>query len=449
MATDRSKGDGLNEEVLSRLNILEMVGKTVKLKATTRSDEHKGCCPFHEDSSPSFFVNSTKGVFNCKGCGEAGNAVAFYAKQNGIEYGPALRELADMLGINKKDPKQKTALDRAQSYYTWGLEQHAPAMDYLRSRELTKETIERFGLGYSRGNLQRVLESDNLLNDGFSAGILMKGENERVFELMSKRIVIPVHDEHGTLVAFAGRHLEDGYGPKYLNTLESEKFKKGETLYGLHLAKRAMREAGYAVMVEGYMDVIGLHQAGIQNAIASMGTAVTRSAFSKIWSNTNRLVIAFDPDAAGDKGAFAAIINAAKHMKDGCSIGVISLPSGMDPDNYVASHGADEFRVLCDNATNLSEFVSSMVAKKHNFNSAEGRATFLAEIRGFADLFQAAPMLAAQMIEDAKNMAAIHAMQLAAETTRFNMTPEEVERVIEIAKARSRPAIGGRRVSVG
>lgn len=443
--------DRLLERVLEVADLAAMVSETVSLKPTAKEAELRGCCPFHDDSSPSFYVNTERGLFNCKGCGKAGNAVSYYMLSNNMtDFFPALLELADKLKVPRKlGPGQAQAqgpspLDTAQRYYRWGLSKNEHAAEYLESRGLTKETIDKFELGFSYGGLIRSFK--NAEPDDVTADLVRFGlgrQNDKGFlEYMSGRVVFPIHNEYGKLIAFSGRRLEDNRGPKYLNSGDSPVFQKGEHVYGLHQAKQAIREKGYAIVVEGYLDKIMLSQHGIDHCCSTMGTSLSPAAAEKLWANTRHIVLALDPDAAGEQGTLRAVVAAAKTVHDDKRISVLRLDGGLDPDEYVRARGSEEFLRLCESASPISTFLLDLVARQHDFLSAEDRAEYVSKMDAYAAMFEQAPNLQEQIEEEARNRAAIKGIVALKEFLRCDITMEEVERARNIAENRStRPAL--------
>lgn len=363
----RSPGKNLLEDVKSRLDIVSVIGDYVTLKKA--GSNYRGLCPFHNEKTPSFMVNPEKQVFHCFGCGVGGDMAAFVMKYESMEFPEALKFLAVKAGLDPEeyssgfDKKQsdekkdlKEIMAEACRFYSSALQKSPAALQYIKNRGISPESSKEFMLGYALAEWGAL--AAHLSRRGFSpekimlAGVSKKGQNG-LFDMLRNRIVFPIMDAYGTPVAFGGRVM-DASLPKYLNTPETSLFKKGQTLYGMDLAKDAIRTEGYAILSEGNLDVIMCHQSGFKNVIAPMGTALTSAHLKFLKRYTSKVSLVFDGDNAG--------INAARRslgvaLEQEFEIKVVLLPSGEDPDSLLRKNGAPAFRQALDGAFTPVEFV--------------------------------------------------------------------------------------------
>ncbi|HEY6917408.1 MAG TPA: DNA primase, partial [Allosphingosinicella sp.] len=338
----------------ARTLLSSVVSKQVKLLRAGR--EWKACCPFHKEKTPSFTVNDEKGFYHCFGCGAHGDAIRFLTDARGLPFMDAVKELADAAGMEvpAADPRARERADKAAGLYDvmeaaqrWFEEQlggidGAQARDYLKKRGITEKTRTRFGFGFapdSRSKLKAALSgfgAEKLVE----AGLLIQPEEsgKEPYDRFRGRLMIPIRDQRGRVIAFGGRILGDGE-PKYLNSPETPLFDKGRTLYNLDKASPASRDAKRVVVVEGYMDVIALDQAGIGEAVAPLGTALTEGQLERLWRLSPAPLLCFDGDAAGQKAAIRAALRALPHVGPGRSLGFVTLPAGQDPDDLIRARG--------------------------------------------------------------------------------------------------------------
>ena len=348
------------DEVRARTSLSTLIGRSVKLQKAGR--EYKACCPFHQEKTPSFTINDEKGFYHCFGCGAHGDAIRFLTDARGLPFVEAVKELADAAGLEvpAADPRAQQKAERAAGLYdvteaaqAWfvgqlgGIE-GAAARDYLKQRGIKDSTIARFGFGFapdSRGKLKTALHA--LGNDRLvEAGLLIAPEDEREpYDRFRGRLMLPIRDQRGRVIAFGGRILGDGE-PKYLNSPETPLFDKGRTLYNLDRAGPASRTAKRVIVVEGYMDVIALDQVGIGEAVAPLGTALTEGQLERLWRLSPAPILCFDGDAAGQKAGVRAALRALPHVGPGRSLGFVTLPAGKDPDDLVRDQGREAFEAL-------------------------------------------------------------------------------------------------------
>jgi DNA primase len=349
------------DEIRARTLISSVIGKSVKLTRAGR--EWKACCPFHNEKTPSFTVNDDKGFYHCFGCSAHGDAIRFLTDARGLPFMHAVKELADAAGMEVPAPDRQAQqrseratglLDVMAAAARWFEEQLAGnegsgARDYLKGRVITGETVARFGLGYapdSRGKLKTALQHlgvDKLVE----AGMLIQPDEggREPYDRFRGRLMIPIRDQRGRVIAFGGRILGAGE-PKYLNSPETPLFDKGRTLYNIDRAGPASREAGRLIVVEGYMDVIALDQAGIGEAVAPLGTALTEGQLERMWRLSPAPLLCFDGDAAGQKAAVRAALRALPAAGPGRSLGFVTLPAGKDPDDLLRANGRSALEAL-------------------------------------------------------------------------------------------------------
>jgi len=338
-----------------------LVGRTVKVTKAGR--EFKGCCPFHNEKTPSFYVNDEKGFYHCFGCGAHGDAIRWMTDHRGLPFMDAVKELADAAGLDvpAPDPRAAQKAERANSLYDvmtaaadWFAEQlngveGGEARAYIEKRGLKPATVKTFGLGYapdSKGKLKAALArfgEDKLIE----AGLLIKVDDKDSYDRFRGRLMIPIRDARGRVIAFGGRILGAGE-PKYLNSPDTPLFDKGRTLYNLDRAGPANRKTGRVIVVEGYMDVIALAQAGIEDAVAPLGTALTEHQIERLWRLAGSPTLCFDGDAAGQKAAIRAIGRALPGLAPSRSLQFVTLPQGQDPDDLIKSGGRIAMDALLD-----------------------------------------------------------------------------------------------------
>lgn len=371
------------QQLLDRTDIVEVVGRYVPLKK--KGANYSACCPFHHEKTPSFTVSPTKQFYHCFGCGAHGSAITFLMEHAGYGFVEAVHELAARAGLAVPDdgrvarPEEGrrealfACLEAAGRFFRAELKASPAAIEYLKGRGLKGETAARFGLGYAPDEWQGLARAvpdyhDPLLEE---AGLVIAGEGKR-YDRFRHRILFPIRNERGRILAFGGRIVGAGE-PKYLNSPETALFHKGRELYGLYENRRAIAAAGRAIVVEGYMDVVMLAQHGVETALATLGTAVTPDQIGRLFRLVDDVLFAFDGDAAGRRAAWRALENALPQLQDGKRVAFLFLPEGEDPDSYVRRHGAAAFHALCEQAMPLSEFLFQELAAKTDLVSQEGR----------------------------------------------------------------------------
>ncbi len=426
-------------ELLARVDIVEVVGRSVELKRAGTT--HKGLCPFHGEKSPSFTVSPSRQTYHCFGCGVHGNAIGFLMEHHGMGFIDAVRDLAQQTGLAVPDRaaspaereqaaahKQKQAtladvLARAAESYRRHLKASERAIAYLKGRGLSGEIAARFGLGYAPEGWRSLAsvfpryddplleESGLVIAQGGDAGSQEPVPQKR-YDRFRDRIMFPIRSVQGTVIGFGGRVLDRGE-PKYLNSPETPVFSKGRELYGLFEARAAIRQRAYVLVVEGYMDVVVLAQSGFDNAVATLGTACTAEHVQKLVRFSDAVVFSFDGDAAGRRAAGRALEASLPHAGDKRSFRFLFLPAEHDPDSYVREHGAEAFEERVNQAVPLSRQIVAMAGDGLDFETAEGRARFIAEAK---PLWSALPegMLRRQLLGEIAARAALPVEELAA-----------------------------------
>jgi DNA primase len=340
------------DELRSRTLLSALVGRTLKITKAGR--EFKGCCPFHNEKTPSFYVNDDKGFYHCFGCSAHGDAIRWMTDQRGLSFMDAVKELAEAAGMEvpAPDPRAAEKAERGSALYDvmaaaqdWFVEQlggieGAEARTYLKKRGLSDATIKAFGLGFApdaRGKLKTALASfgnDKLIE----SGLLISVEDKDPYDRFRGRLMIPIRDPRGRVIAFGGRILGAGE-PKYLNSPDTPLFDKGRTLYNLDRAGPESRKTSRVIVVEGYMDVIALAQAGIGDVVAPLGTALTEHQIERLWRISEMPILCFDGDSAGQKASVRAISRALPGLAPSRSLNFVTLPAGQDPDDVIKSAG--------------------------------------------------------------------------------------------------------------
>ena len=382
-------------DLLQRVDIVEVIDARVGLKKAGRN--YKACCPFHEEKTPSFNVNPERGFYKCFGCGVAGTALTFLMEYEHLEFVEAVEALARVVGVEvpreggraerKPDEELYTLLRRAAVLYRRALGEHpesSRAREYLKGRGLTSEIARDFGIGFAPpgwGFARDALgKTDALTHKLTDAGVLARSDGGRVYDRLRDRIVFPIRDTRGRVVGFGGRVLpgEDAdQGPKYLNSPETPVFHKARELYGLYEARRTPgRRLERLIVVEGYMDVVALSQQGIDNAVATLGTAVGRDHLEKLFRNVPEVVCCFDGDTAGREAAWRALEVGLASLSEGRRLKFVFLPDGEDPDTLVRSAGKDAFDALVENAVPAGDYLVERLSGGLNLETLDHRAVF-------------------------------------------------------------------------
>jgi len=384
--------DSFKQELLHRIDIVAVIERYVPLKKGGAN--YSACCPFHTEKTPSFTVSPTKQFYHCFGCGVHGNAISFLMEYQGLGYVEAVKDLAESVGMKMPEFEPRTKkpesgpdlseiMKRACDYYREQLKAAPHAIEYLKRRGLTGKIAARFGIGYAPDgwqNLESVFPSyvDKALKD---AGLVIDPEGGgRRYDRFRDRIMFPILDQRGSVIAFGGRVLGEGE-PKYLNSPETPLFEKGRELYGLVQARLAIRAAGRAIVVEGYMDVVALAQHGVEYAVATLGTATSATHLQKLLRQTDEVVFCFDGDAAGRKAAWHALEVSLPHLADNKAMRFLFLPPEHDPDSFVREKGKEAFEKRLETARPLSEFFVDELMGRVELNTHEGRGRLVHEAK--------------------------------------------------------------------
>lgn len=390
----------VSEELIQKIkdanDVVDVVSETVRLKKSGRN--FFGLCPFHHEDSPSFSVSQEKQIYKCFGCGEAGNSITFVMKTKNLPFIDAVKYLADKAHIEldldnsvnaeKKDAREKLYklnVETARFFFN-NLAQNKKIMEYFLLRGITENTIKKFGLGFSLDSwnaLMFYLKKKGYTElDLLSMGLIIKSQNGKYYDRFRNRVMFPVFDYRGKVIGFGGRVLDDSK-PKYLNSPETQLFNKGENLYGLNFALKNLKER-YFIIVEGYMDCITLHQYGITNVVASLGTALTVNQAKLLKKYADKAIISYDADIAG-KTATLRGLDILK--KEGFEVKVLTVPKGKDPDEFIRSNGKEAFIKLVNEALPLIEYKIKRAGEGINFNDndmlikyAEAITEILAEL---------------------------------------------------------------------
>lgn len=393
------------EDIKNRISLVEIIGRTVRLIKKGR--EFHGLCPFHQEKTPSFTVNEDKAFFHCFGCGEHGSIFDFIMKTRNLSFPEAVEQLANEANIEiptttpEELRKQKRSrgihevMELATIYYENILKSPLgeKANQYLKQRGIIDKSVKEFRLGFAPNNrnqlrieLSKKGISDTLMID---AGLLIQPKNagSPPYDRFRGRIIFPIGDKRGKIIAFGGRALGDGE-PKYLNSPETPIFTKGHNLYSLDRASNSISKADKIIVVEGYTDVISLYQAGYKNCVAPLGTALTESQVRLLWRWTSEPILCFDGDTAGQRAAGRAATNILPHLKPEKSLSFVLLPEGEDPDNLIKTQGVNAIRSLINVAEPLSEILWRISKKGYRLETPEDRAGFDKRLREMALLIE-------------------------------------------------------------
>lgn len=390
---NRFHDDEAIQEIEARINIVDVVGETIKL--TRKGNRYWGLCPFHQEKTPSFTVNPDKNMFYCFGCHSGGNIFSYVMKKEGLDFKEALEKLAALAGVElpsrRTGPDQKRRQDLIQINKEAGLffqqTLYSPegrmALEYLLNRGLTVEACQTFQLGFAKDGWQTLLEA--MTRKGYSAevlkelGLIKRSEDKnRYFDLFRKRVIFPIKAVNGDILGFGGRILDEGQ-PKYLNTQETKIYSKRNQLYGLYQSRESIRKSNQVYLVEGYLDCIKMYQAGITNVAASLGTAFTPGQAELLHRYAEEAVIVYDGDEAGQRETLKAI---EVLLTEGMKVSVITLPDGMDPDNFVDFYEKKEFlHYIQNNKISHIQFRLHYLLKKENVLNLTVKMKILAELK--------------------------------------------------------------------
>ncbi|MDD4503800.1 MAG: DNA primase, partial [Clostridiaceae bacterium] len=383
-------------EIIEKNDIVDVISEYMTLKR--RGSNYGALCPFHSEKTPSFSVSPSKQIFNCFGCGVGGNVITFIQKIEKIEFVEAVKMLAERAGIQleeDKDPKQleraklkralyKVNAEAARFFYS-NLNTGTKSLEYLKRRGLSEAIIKRFGLGFAPDKWNELM--DSMKRKGYNtellykAGLIVKSrDNKRYYDKFRNRIMFPIIDLKGNVIAFGGRVTDDSK-PKYLNSPDTPVFNKGYNIFGLNFVKK-IQNLENIIVVEGYMDAIALHQFGVENAVASLGTAFTENQAKLLKRFSNEIIISYDSDLAGQTATLKGL---SILEKEGCVVKVLSLPSGKDPDEYIRKEGMDAFRERIKKSVSLIEYQIENLKRGLDINNIQDRIKFT---KGFSEVLK-------------------------------------------------------------
>lgn len=432
-------------DLLNRVDIVNVVDRHVPLKKAGAN--YSACCPFHNEKTPSFTVSPTKQFFHCFGCGAHGSPINFLMDFSGMNFVEAVTDLATSVGMQV--PAQSVERNRsadigsgsspltgeyleesttasrqnlnevmreATQFYREQLKQSEKAVEYLKKRGLSGETAAHFAIGYAPGGWQNLAavfsdyQSEAAENPLIQAGLVIATDDGKQYDRFRNRVMFPILGYKGKIIGFGGRVLEQGE-PKYLNSPETPIFAKGHELYNLFSARRAIREAGRVIVVEGYMDVVALYQHGVAYAVAALGTATTAFQIQKLLRQTDDVVFCFDGDVAGIKAAWRAMENSLPYLVDGKNLSFLFLPEGEDPDSYINQFGKEAFEALIKQAIPLSVFLFNGLLKEIDLQASEGRAKLVRDAKPLLKQVTA-PVMALMLLKRLAELSGISQSEL-------------------------------------
>jgi len=390
------------DDVINRIDIVELVDRRVQLKKAGK--EYTACCPFHGEKTPSFTVSPQKQFYHCFGCGAHGTAISFLMDYDHLSYVEAIEELAHILGLEvprekgtgNTYPKEQNQplydiLKKVAAFYQQQLREHnkaASAVDYLKDRGLTGDVAKRFQVGFAPpgwNTLTDFFKSEHEHQLLEKAGLLVKKDapkdNQKYYDRFRNRIIFPILDKRGRVIAFGGRIIDPNDKPKYYNSPETSVFQKGRELYGMYEARQTMRKLNRFLVVEGYMDVVALAQFEINYAVATLGTSTSTDHVEAMYRAVSDIVYCFDGDPAGRKAAWRAMENSLTSIKQGRQLSFLFLPDGEDPDTMVRQEGKQAFTQRIDKAMPLDEFILHTLAENISTERLDGKARFIEQFK--------------------------------------------------------------------
>jgi len=380
------------QDLLGRIDIVDLIDSHIPLKKAGAN--FVACCPFHSEKTPSFTVSHSKQFYHCFGCGAHGTAINFLMEYSGAGFVEAVKDLAKRAGMQVPSEEERSSFTphqhdsladvmvKAAKYYYARLKESAKAINYLKGRGISGEIVQKYRIGYAPSgwqNLENVFQN-YAQPELQQAGLVVKQDTGRLHDRFRDRIMFPIINTKGEVIAFGGRILNDGE-PKYLNSPETPLFEKGREVFGQPQALAALRKKNTVVVVEGYMDVIALAQHGIENVVAALGTATTGAHVQKLLRQADQIVFCFDGDSAGKKAAWRALENSLPVLPEQKRIDFVFLPPTEDPDSYVRRHGVAAFENLVRQSTPLSDFLIQELVSHGNMNTAEGRAGLISKAK--------------------------------------------------------------------
>ena len=397
------------DEVVERADIVDLIGKHVKLKRSGQN--YFGCCPFHNEKSASFSVSPVKQMYHCFGCGESGNAISFVMKYQGFDFISTIKSLAEQYGVilpvednqPRLNPEQQQQIKQrkldihqtmnlAVDFYRKQLSNSNYAQHYLTHRGLSSEIAHQFQVGFAQNDFQNLANqfkdysSNKLLLD---CGLVVENDAGKRYDRFRERIIFPIHNLKGDVIGFGGRIITNGE-PKYLNSPETELFSKSKELYGLFQAKKSIRELNQVIVVEGYMDVIALNQFGVTNVVATMGTAITEEHVKILFRLCDNICYSFDGDNAGKKAGWRALERSISLVTDIKAVNFLFLPNDHDPDSFIRAYGVNEFRQRINTTTlGLVTFLLNQLTSEVRISTEEGKARLISLVKPYLEQIKA------------------------------------------------------------
>ncbi|CCQ09525.1 DNA primase [Pseudoalteromonas luteoviolacea B = ATCC 29581] len=386
------------DDLLARLDIVELIDGRIGLKKAGK--DYQACCPFHNEKTPSFTVSRDKQFYHCFGCGANGNAISFVMDYDKLEFVDAIEELAALLNLDvpreqgNNGPQRSQAerrsdydlMQQAALYYQHQLKQHPNSnqvIEYIKGRGLSGETAKRFQIGYAPSEwdaLYRYLgKTKDLQQQLVDLKLASENQQQRRYDFFRDRLMFPIRDKRGRVIAFGGRVMSSEQGPKYLNSPETRIFHKGFELYGLYEAKQAHQKLTQVLIVEGYMDVVALAEKGIDYAVAALGTATTSEHMQTLFRTTDLVICCYDGDRAGRDAAWRALENALQYLTHGKSLRFVFLPDGEDPDSLVQKEGKMAFEQRLANAQDYSAVLFQKLTQDIDITNDAGKAKLMSE----------------------------------------------------------------------
>lgn len=449
------------DELRARTTLSALVGKSVKLTKAGR--QHKGCCPFHNEKTPSFYVNDDKGFYHCFGCSAHGDAIRWLTDQQGLSFMDAVKELAATAGLEMPapDPQFAARADQHQTLYdvmakaaAWFQTQlndtvSEAAQAYLKSRNIPPALAQHFGIGWSPDNRNGLKVALAQFNESklIEAGLLILVEGKPSYDRFRGRIIIPIKDPRGRVIGFGGRILGAGE-PKYLNSPDTPLFDKGRTLFNIHLAAPAAHKAKRIIVVEGYMDVIALAKAGIDEVVAPLGTAVTETQLERLWRQSPAPILCFDGDGAGQKAAARAALRALPMVAPNRTLQFITLPEGQDPDDLVRDTGRAGMESLLATPQPLVDRLWQIEQQRHPLTTPEARAGLRQRLNELAKLIADIDTRAQYLRTFHERFDALFTTPpRTAQNQRYNSTPQQLRRRGQATIAPAAPLVDAQKLS--
>lgn len=380
------------DQLLDRVDIVDIISPRVTLKKAGK--DYQALCPFHTENSPSFTVSQNKQFYHCFGCGKHGSAIGFMMEFEGLEFVDTIETLAQMAGMEipnqgnyQKSTKSKNlyeVVENANRYFVNAFKQSEFAQNYILERGISAETSQTFQIGFAPDSWDGLIKRlhNTPQDELIKAGLLAQNDNGRVYDKFRGRVMFPIQDKRGRVIAFGGRAVMPDQKPKYLNSPETPLFHKGKELYGLNIARKHS-QANYIIVVEGYMDVIALHQAGFKNSVATLGTATSEYHIITLLRSYDEVVFCFDGDKAGKEAAWKALSISLPVYRDDKNIKFLFLPDNHDPDTYVKEFGQKAFQEQIGQSLPLSTFLFNKLKENNDLQTIDGRAKFIDKSKVF------------------------------------------------------------------